>query len=242
VKHLSGGGSERVGRTSPEEVPRLHLVTDEGILSRPDFQEVAAAVAGALPPAEGFRAALHLRAPKLAGRRLWEIGLALGQGLAERGVRLIVNDRADVARALGADGVHLPERGLPGPVLRSWVGEGVLLGRSVHDPGRIPGELPALDYLLVGTLWESPSHPGRPGAGVRLIAAVGEALREDGPGRVPALVGIGGVTPERVGEVLAHGGHGVAVRGAVWDAQDPPGAAARFRERLTGGNQQEAWR
>ncbi len=238
-------------------VPRLHLVTDDAILARTDFLEraveVALALAGAGAPEPdnpgtgrgGFGVALHLRGPGTPGRGLWELGRALRDPLRRAGVRLLVNDRADVARAVGADGLHLPGRGLPPTWSRSWLGPDALLGRSLAgpdeesgaggDPGGVShldaGEVEALDYLMVGTLWRSPSHPGRAGAGPGRVREVARVL---GGGERPLpLVGIGGLTPERVGKVLAAGGYGVAVRGGIWDSDDPPGAALAFATALS---------
>jgi thiamine-phosphate diphosphorylase len=226
-------GSAARGR--PGSIPRLHLITDDGVLSRRRFPEKALEVARALPPGDGFRAALHLRGPGISGRELWALGRALIDPLRERGVLLLVNDRADVASALGADGVHLAGRSLPAGVVRSWLGPSPLLGRSVHDPEATGAllETASLDYLLVGTLWSSASHPGRPGAGVRRLSRVQAVMEDAGASPLP-LIGIGGVTPERVAEVLAHGGHGVAVLGAVWAADEPARAAERFRSVLAG--------
>lgn len=224
-----------VGRR-PGSVPRLHLITDDGVLARRRFQEEALEVAHALPPGDGFRAALHLRGPGLSGRELWALGRALVGPLRERGMLLLVNDRADVAAALGADGVHLAGRSLPAEVVRSWLGPSPLLGRSVHGPEATGAllETASLDYLLVGTLWSSPSHPGRPGAGIRRLSRVQAGVEGAGASPLP-LIGIGGVTPERAAEVLAHGGYGVAVLGAVWGADEPARAAERFRSVLSGG-------
>jgi thiamine-phosphate diphosphorylase len=241
------------------KLPRLHLVTDDAILGRSDFPERAVDVArtlaeagatgpGASGPGDGRSVpdspgvALHLRGPGTPGRRLWERARALRDPLREAGVRLLVNDRADVARAVEADGVHLPGRGLPAPWIRSWLGPDVLVGRSVPgDPGEEAspggisrldaGEVEALDYLLVGTLWESPTHPGRPGTGPERLRRVERDLQRGG--RCLPLVGIGGLTPQRVAEVRAAGGYGVAVRGGIWDSADPPRAALAFATALT---------
>jgi thiamine monophosphate synthase len=105
------------------------------------------------------------------------------------------------------------------------------------------------DFLVAGTIWASESHPGEPGRGPERVAEVvaaaaaavagGAAGMAGGPGgagaRAPApVLGIGGVTPERVAAVRVAGGWGVAVLGGVWRAADPVAAAARYLDALEG--------
>ncbi|TVR55837.1 MAG: thiamine phosphate synthase [Gemmatimonadales bacterium] len=252
----AGGGKGEGPESRAGRVPRLHLITDGAILTRDGFvataMEVAEALAESGRDSEGEAGsgsrespvAFHLRGPGLSGRALWELGRRLAEPLQARGLRFLVNDRADVARALGADGVHLAERSLSALWLREWLGADALLGRSIHDPhsarraGAVaPGpdgrkERASLDYLMVGTLWATASHPGRPGAGIERLLGVRSAIQAAGVDSVLPLIGIGGVTPERVAEVLDGGGYGVAVKGGVWEASDPAAAVVRFRERL----------
>lgn len=205
-------------------IPRLHLVTDDRVLEASGFPERARQVA----EVGGDRIALHLRGPGLTGRRLWEVGREVAAPLGGTGVRLLVNDRVDLALALEAHGAHLGSRSLPPAAARRVLGPEALLGRSVHGASEVeelarePDGLGPLDYLLVGTIWATPSHPERPGAGPERI----REIRRVAPG-LPVL-GIGGVTPERVGALLAARAHGAAVLRAVWEAPDPAGAVAAF--------------
>jgi thiamine-phosphate pyrophosphorylase len=200
-------------------IPRLHLITDDAILAHPDFLDRVSRLVASLP-AGGGDLAFHLRGPGTSTRTLWTIGKALLKPLRPAGVSLLVNDRADLAQALEADGVHLPARGLPTAWVRGWMGEGRWLGRSLHAPGAgLPDGVEALDYGIVGTLWSSLSHPGRAGSGAGRISDFRRLLADRGA--EVALIGIGGVTLERLAEVRAAGGDGVAVRGAVWNSDDP---------------------
>jgi thiamine-phosphate diphosphorylase len=216
-------------------IPRLHLVTDDRVLEGPGLPERARAAA----EAGGARVALHLRGPGLSGRRLWELGHRVAEALEGTGARLLVNDRVDLALVLGARGAHLGDRSLPPRAARRVLGGGALLGRSVHGADEVaglagaPGELDALDYLMVGTIWATPSHPERQGAGPGRIREVGEVAPD-----LP-LIGIGGVTPERVPELLAAGAHGAAVLGAVWGAADPSAAVTALLTALEGGEEKE---
>lgn len=183
-----------------DEPPRLHVVTNRQIAQRPDLANQARRIG--IPGV-----AVHARAPDLEGYAF----LRFAQRLAESVATLFVNDRADVACLLHARGLHLPERGLPYAAARRLVGDR-WLGRSVHDPAaaRKAAE-EGFDYVFLGPIWPTPSHPDRTPLGVEAIAA-------SQPARV---IAIGGVTPKRVAECVAAGAYGVAAISAVWDAAEP---------------------
>ncbi|MGW8267188.1 MAG: thiamine phosphate synthase [Longimicrobiales bacterium] len=199
-------------------IPPLHLITDDAILSRAGFLSQAREVMAT----GGSRTALHLRGPGLGGRRIFELAQALEGECRETGCLLLVNDRLDVALSLDLPGVHLGQRSLPPSVARELLGPGRTIGLSVHN--RTEGEggrRGEVDFLVVGTLFPTPSHPeGKPG-GV-------DRLREVGELAPPPMVGIGGITPLRVEEVLDAGAVGVAVRGGIWEAPDPAVAAGVY--------------
>lgn len=201
-------------------VPRLHVVTDDRVLSDREFE----ARARALLEAGGPRLGLHLRGHGTTGRRLHHLATALLPAARKCGALLLVNDRVDVALVAGLDGVQLGERSLPPGEARALLPRSVLVGASVHDvegATRISHE--GADFLLVGTIFATPSHPGRPGAGPALVSGVAR--------RVPTpVVAIGGVTPVRVREVRRAGALGVAVLSGVWGEDDPAGAARRYLE------------
>lgn len=208
------------------------------MLSLPGFLQVA----GAALRAGGARLALHLRGPRTAGRILHDLGSELARMAAGSGGRLLVNDRIDVALACGADGVHLGGRSLsPGDARRAIERMGgVSTGIEVPAPGRAPdgrfwigasvhsveeaesAATAAVDFLLVGSVFPTASHPGARPLGPEGLAEVGRAA-----GDRPVL-GIGGITPSRVPEVLIAGAGGVAVLGGVWDAPDPPEAVLAY--------------
>ena len=198
-------------------LPPLHLVTDDAVLARDDFRHAAAETLGA----GGASLVLHLRGPQTGGRTLYRLAAELLPAADASGARLLVNDRVDVAACVGAHGVQLGQRSLPVAVARELLGPGGLVGVSVHSAAEAR-EAAAPDFLLVGTLFETPSHPGRPGAGTELLHAVAAAA----PG-IP-LVGIGGVTPEHLAGLRAAGAHGVAVLRGVWDATSPATAVQRY--------------
>lgn len=236
----SGGAPRGEGRRT--RVPHLHLVTDDRVLRDPAFSGRAAAALDA----GGGDALLHVRGPGASGRELLEAARAVG-----RPGSTVVNDRVDVALVLGGRGAHLGNRSLPPRAAREILGPDALLGRSVHDASTVSrmadsGDLDALDFLLVGTLFDSGSHPGRPGAGTDRLGEVFAALRGGAGGRpAPAVLGIGGVTPERTGAVVAAGAHGIAALGGIWDAHDPARAVVRYLEGIVAalaGREQEEGR
>lgn len=210
---------------APRATPPLHLVTDDGILARPGF----ATLATTLLAAGGSRVALHLRGPRSDGRTLFGLAQPLGEAARTAGARLVVNDRVDVALLARADGVHLGVRSVPPEAARRVLGDDALLGVSTHADEEVAHAVSeGADWIFAGTIWASPTHPGRPGRG---IGAVASAVERATPAGVPVLA-IGGVTPERAAEVRDAGGHGVALIRGVWDAADPEAALTRYLEVL----------
>ena len=207
-----------------QRLPRLHLITDGETLRRPAFARRAAE----LLREGGPTVALHLRGRDVPARTLVETAEALLPVAAGTGSLLLVNDRVDVVLACAAQGVQLGGRGMPIAAARGLLGPGALVGASVHsaEEGR-RARAEGADFLLAGTLFRTPSHPGRPGAGtawLRPLAARG----------VP-VVGIGGITPERVEEVVAAGAFGVAVLRGVWDAERPIESLRAYQRALEKG-------
>jgi thiamine-phosphate pyrophosphorylase len=122
-------------------------------------------------------------------------------------VRVVVNDRLDVALATAAHGVHLRSDSLPAAASRRLTADGFLIGRSVHDTDAVRAG-PA-DYLIAGSVFETASKPGAsPRLGLDGLGALVEAA-----GGSPVWA-IGGITVERIPQVLAAGASGVAAIGA----------------------------
>ena len=198
------------------EEPVLHVVTDDAVLLRADFGELATEVLRA----GGGEVALHLRGPSLEGRLLLDRGREILLAARTAGARVVVNDRVDVAGCLTADGVQLGQRSLPLEVARRLLGS-MPLGVSVHDTEEARKAAGA-DWLLVGTLFDTPSHPDRTGSGAGLLRTIAGVVPD-----VP-LIGVGGITPERVAEVRGAGGGGIAVLRGIWADPSPGDAVGRY--------------
>lgn len=196
-------------------LPRLHAVTDATVLALPDFAVRAAALAAA-----GSAVALHARDRGAGGARLAAVTGRLLALARPPEAAVFVNARPDIAAALGAQGVQLgggdlaPEqvRTAFRPVWQGWI------GASVHSAAEASESAAGgADFLLVGNVYQSTSHPGRPAAGLGLVSAAAAT-------GLP-VIAIGGITPERAHEVRAAGGYGVAAISAAWGADDPAAAA-----------------
>jgi thiamine-phosphate pyrophosphorylase len=143
------------------------------------------------------------------------------------GVRLIINDRVDIALALRADGAHLGQDDLPPEFAREILGEPSLLGFSTHgvEQAIAAARLP-VDYIAIGPIFETLSKENPdPLVGLDGLRRVKRAV-----GRMP-LVAIGGIGREKIGEVFAAGADSIAVINLLL-AGDPAQIEARTREVL----------
>ena len=173
---------------------------------------------------------VQLREKGLPAGELLRLATSLLDAIGGR-AKLIVNDRADVALAAAAQGIQLGEDGLPVTAARMALGSGALIGRSVHSaPAASQAETDGADFLVVGTIFASRSHPGQEPVGTDLIRRISRNCR------LP-LIGIGGITPENSPEVIEAGGSGVAVITSILAASDPKAAAMRLKDAIC-----EAWR
>ncbi|CCG01100.1 thiamine phosphate synthase [Blastococcus saxobsidens] len=199
----------------------LHVLTDAAGGPRA-LAAVAAAVSAGAP-------VVQVRAKDCTDRVLVEFAGQVVDICAPTGVTCLVNDRVDVALAVGAHGTHLGATDLPVAAARRVAGPGHLLGGTARDPEtarRLVAE--GADYLGVGPAWPTTTKTGLPDAlGPAGVAAVAAAVD------VP-VIAIGGVTAERVAALLAAGAAGVAVVGAVTGAPDPTAATRELLRALAG--------
>jgi thiamine-phosphate pyrophosphorylase len=199
---------------------RLHVLTG------PDggpgaLAAVAAAVDAGAP-------VVQVRVKGCTDRELHDFARSVVEICRAGGATCLVDDRVDVALAVGADGTHLGEHDLPLAAARRLAGPGHLLGGTARDPERAR-QLVAegADYVGVGPAYPTTTKTGLPAAlGPAGIRTVADAVD------VP-VIAIGGVTAARIGELMAAGAHGVAVIGAVTGAPDPAAATRELLGALT---------
>ena len=200
--------------------PCLMLVSDRSLC--PDLVgAVEAAVTGGVD-------AVQLREKDMPSEELLALARRLRRVTEGRAVPtgrqalLLVNGPLAVALAAEADGVHLAEDAPPVERPR----RSFLIGRSVHSLAAArSAEAEGVDYLIAGPVYETRSHPGREAAGLALIEEITLSVR------TPTLA-IGGVTAERVDEVVRAGASGVAVISAILAQPDRQVAAEGLRRAL----------
>lgn len=179
-------------------LPRALLITDRRLAPGHDPVALVERVLAAAPPGEVM---VQLREKDLDGGPLLALARRLRQVTAARGALLLINDRLDVALAAGADGVHLPERGLEVATARA-LAPALLVGLSTHSPAAAAAA--AADYVLLGPVWSTPSKTAPLG-----LAALTEAARALA-GRIP-LYAVGGAgAPDQARAAREAGAHGIA--------------------------------
>lgn len=193
-------------------LPRLHAITDDAVLADADVGIRAAAIA-----AVGPAAALHVRARQSPGAFLARSATRFMALAHPAQAAVIVNARPDMARAVGAQGVQLGAGDLSVADARAVLGAG-WIGRSVHSLAEAREAIAeGADYLMLGPIFETDTHPGQPALGLPALAAVA-ALG-------CPVIAIGGLIPERAHSVKDAGAWGVAAIRALWHTPDPYAAA-----------------
>jgi thiamine-phosphate diphosphorylase len=201
--------------------PQLHLVTDPDLPALEQVRRIEAASPHGVD-------AVHTRLPGASGREVYELAIVLRNALTGTGTWLAVNDRVDVALAVNAGGIQLGTRSLPLPAVRRVVGPHAPVGVSVHSVEEArAAERDGATWVTFGHIFETASHCGDPGRGVEALRQVVEAVS------VP-VIAIGGITPERVGSVMASGAAGIAVISGILHADDVAAASRAYREALDG--------
>jgi thiamine-phosphate diphosphorylase len=193
-------------------LPRLHAVTDAAVLALDDLGVRAAAIAAAGPAV-----ALHARDRSAGGARLAAVAERLLRLARPPEAALFVNARPDVAGAVGAQGVQLGAQDLAPAEARASFPHG-WIGCSVHSAEEAAAAAGAgADFLLVGTIFPSGSHPGQAAGGTGLIR---ETIRFGLP-----VIAIGGVDAAGAARAREAGAYGIAAIRALWHAPDPAAAA-----------------
>ncbi|MFB0632357.1 thiamine phosphate synthase [Streptomyces sp. AB3(2024)] len=144
------------------------------------------------------------------------------------GKLLAVNDRADVAHAIGSDVLHLGQGDIPVPAARAILADRVLIGRSCHAESEVDAAVaePGVDYFCTGPCWPTPTKPGRHAPGLDLVRYTA-SLGQDRP-----WFAIGGIDAANLDEVLDAGATRVVVVRAITEAADPHAAAHELSKRI----------
>jgi thiamine-phosphate pyrophosphorylase len=203
------------------ELPKLYPVTDRRLSGLSHAEQVARLC-------EGGARLVQLREKHLSAREFYAEAVEALRVARSFGARLIINDRADIALAVGADGVHLGQDDMPSEAARALLGERAVIGFSTHgvEQAVVAARLP-VDYVAIGPVFATSSKENPdPVVGLEGVRRVREAV-----GAVP-LVAIGGITAESARSVLEAGADSVAVIGALLSTSDPAEITRRTRDLL----------
>jgi thiamine-phosphate pyrophosphorylase len=209
-------------------LPTLNAIVDVEAAARAGWRPVDLARAFI---AGGARF-LQLRAKAMPGGELLATASAIVELAHAGGALAVINDRADIARLAGADGVHVGQDDLAPAAVRSLVGEHAIVGLSAHTleqvdqaVGLAAGPSRAITYVAIGPVFGTTTKAtGYEGIG---LETVGEAARRVRAGGLP-LVAIGGITLERARSVIEAGADSVAVIGDLLAGGDPEGRVRAY--------------
>jgi len=203
------------------ELPRLYPVTDRRLSGLTHAEQVARLC-------EGGARLVQLREKHLSPREFYAEAVEALRVARLFGARLIINDRADVALAVGADGVHVGQDDVPAEAVRALLGEGAVVGFSTHGVGQaVEAAAMPVSYVAIGPVFATSSKENPdPVVGLEGVRRVREAV-----GGFP-VVAIGGVTAESAPSVIAAGADSVAVIGALLSTRDPAEITRRTRDLL----------
>jgi thiamine-phosphate pyrophosphorylase len=173
---------------------------------------------------------LQLRAKDVEDDKLFALATEFVRVCKDGGVLSIINDRADIAIAAGADGVHLGQNDLPVEQVRKLQLTPLVIGKSTHSLGQLRTACDAMPtYVGLGPVFATPTKPDARTVGLDYVGQAIKGLVDTGIGHVA----VGGITLKNVEEVLEAGAEAVAVCSAVTDADDPTTACRALKEKIT---------
>ena len=201
--------------------PFLYAIVDTQLLAGRPVAEVVRALA------RGGASLVQVRTKLGDDRERVRLAREACAVAREVGVPLVVNDRADIARIVGADGVHVGQDDLPPAAARAVVGPDAIVGVSTHDPEQASkAAAEPVDYVAFGPVFptRTKANPD-PVVGLAGLRAIRRLVARP-------LVAIGGITRQNAADVVAAGADGVAVISDLLFDTDLEGAARAFREAL----------
>jgi thiamine-phosphate diphosphorylase len=202
--------------TTPRRIAGLYVIVDPDACREQRPAEVARA------SLEGGAKILQWRDKHRDKGDQLSDALAIAEMCREHGAIFIVNDHADLALAVGADGVHLGQHDLPISAVRPYLGESLIIGVSTNNADEArEAEAASADYIAVGAIFPTASKAVTRPASLERIREIRAAVR------VP-IVAIGGIDASNLPSVLDAGADAAAVISAVCGAADPRAAAAEL--------------
>ncbi len=197
---------------------KLYLITDRKLF--PDDYSLFTAVEDALKA--GVRA-IQLREKDLPVRELLDMAYKMRELTARYNARLFINDRADIAMCVNADGVHLGQTSMPVYAVKKVVGNRMMIGVSTHNLDEaLAAEMEGADFITFGPIYKTPSKIrfGEP-VGVESLKIVTKKVS------IPVF-GIGGIKPDNAKEVINAGAYGIALISGILGENDVRSAAVNY--------------
>jgi len=198
----------------------LYPVTGRDLFGSHSDEQVIAKLA------KGGARIVQLREKNLCDRDLLQLALLYRRETKRRGMTLIINDRPDIARLAGADGVHLGLDDLPVSYAREILGPEAIIGASSHSVEQaLNAQRQGASYVNIGPLFSTPTKPDAVAIG---IEPARQAVREL---KIPVTV-MGGIVEENIDEVLSAGVRHIGVITAVFGAEDIAEAVKRLTKKI----------
>jgi thiamine-phosphate pyrophosphorylase len=202
---------------------RLNAIVDPERSGGHDLADLARALA------EGGATLIQLRDKTSDTRVMLERGRAIKAALAPLHVPLVINDRVDIALAMGADGVHVGQTDMPVEIARRLLGPDAIIGLSIKSVALAEAApIALLNYVGVGGVYATTSKDNpNPPIGFEGLARIADVFRRRAP-KFP-LCAIAGIDAGNAAPAIEAGAHGVAVISALSLAPDPLAAARELR-------------
>ena len=203
---------------------RLYVILDEEVLrSHGDIVDI---VEIARRTILGGADILQLRAKSSPDRQILKIGRAINTLAQKNKTLFLLNDRADLARIIDADGVHLGQEDLPIKDARSILGNNKIIGISAHSVSQAQeATKQRADYIAIGPIFATTTKPKLTPLAPKIIAKIKDKVK------IP-FVAVGGINLNNLNQVLASSAQSVAVCKAIIEAKDVTFATKEFKQRL----------
>jgi thiamine-phosphate pyrophosphorylase len=198
------------------QLPKIYPITDTRLSGLSHAEQVEQLAAGGAT-------LIQLRDKDASPREFFDQAVAAIRVARSKNIRVIINDRVDIALCSGADGVHLGQDDMPPTAARGVLGPNAIIGYSTHNVDQVmeAKDLP-IDYLAIGPVFETSTKADPdPAIGLEGLRAMRELA-----GDVP-VVAIGGINADNIGVVLAAGANSAAIIGCLYS--EPTGIAERLR-------------